>query len=143
MSSATEAQVERVAYDRLWWVGLLAVIASVAINVIFGSLAASAFQVPPTFAPLTAPQIIFLTVFGVGGAAVVYGFIGRRAQQPIRAFRRVALIVLVLSWLPDIGLLIAQPYPGTSILAVGALMVMHVIAYAISVGLLTTLARER
>jgi hypothetical protein len=37
-------------------------------------------------------------------------------------------------------LLISSPFPGTTIAAVGSLMVMHVVTWAVSVGALTTLA---
>jgi hypothetical protein len=50
--------------------------------------------------------------------------------------------VLVLSFLPDIGLLQSNMLPGTSLAAVLTLATMHVVAWAITVWMLTTLARE-
>jgi hypothetical protein len=45
---------------------------------------------------------------------------------------------LVLSFVPDVLLLVAS-VPGATAVSVGVLVVMHVVAWAISVGMLTTL----
>ena len=53
----------------------------------------------------------------------------------------VAAVVLVLSFVPDIALL-ASGMTGATVATVGVLMLMHVIAAAITVGMVTTLARD-
>ena len=59
MASATlsanlsrSAQPERVVMGCLWWVGLLAVIASVAANLLVGTAAVAVFGISPEFLPL-------------------------------------------------------------------------------------------
>ncbi|MBI4769164.1 MAG: hypothetical protein HY784_01805 [Chloroflexi bacterium] len=136
-------QSERVAAGRLWWVGLLAAVISAIVNALIVTIARGLFSVPPEFAPFTVPQFTFLTVAGVAGATIVFAVVGRFSKRPIRTYYWVAAVALVLSWLPDFGLLAAKPYPGTTVQTVGTLMFMHVVTAAISVGLLTTLARER
>ena len=143
MSVTTATQTERIALGRLWWIGLLAAIASVIVNAIIVTIARGLFNVPPEFAPFTVPQFTFLTVAGVAGATIVFAVVGRFARRPIRTYYWIAAIALVLSWLPDFGLLAARPYPGTTIQSVGTLMFMHIVTAAISVGLLTTLGREQ
>lgn len=141
MSATTTTKTERVAMGRLWWVGLLAAVISVIANAVIVAIARRLFSVPPEFAPFTAPQFTFLTVAGVAGATIVFGIVGRFSKRPIRTYYWIAAAALVLSWLPDFGLLAARPFPGVTLQSVGTLMFMHVVTAAISVGLLTRLGR--
>ncbi len=153
MTDAAPPESERIALSRLWWVGLLAAALSVAANAVIRTIAKAAFDVPDEFQPFAFGQFTFLTLAGVAGATLVLAFLGglirragravRRFSRPIRTFRRIAIVALVLSWLPDFGLLAARPYPGTTIQSVGTLMFMHLVTAAITVGLLTTLGREK
>lgn len=140
MTSTTAIQTERVATRRLWWVGLLAAVIAVSVNALIVTIARGLFDVPPEFMPFTVPQFTFLTV---AGATIVFALVGRFARQPLRAYYWGAAIALVLSWLPDFGLLVARPFPGATPQALGTLMLMHLTTAAICVGLLTTLAREK
>jgi hypothetical protein len=140
-ASAAPAE-ERVSYRRLLWVGPLAIVASVIANQIVHLLALSLFNISPDFPPLQFGPPIMFTIMGVLGAVIVYAIVGRLSRRPIRLFRVIALIALVLSFIPDIGLLTSNMLPGTSLIAVGTLAVMHIVAWAITVWMLTTLARE-
>jgi hypothetical protein len=92
------------------------------------------------FALTVMPPVIF-TIVGVLGAVIVYAVIGRFSRQPVRLFRRVALVTLVVSFIPDILMLITGFNPGTTAANVAVLILMHVVAWAITVGMLTRLAR--
>jgi len=143
---ASGHQSERVAFGRLWWVGLLVVVATVAANAIVRIIAVSLFDISPGFQPLAWGQFIAIDVTLVVGAVIVFAGVGRFARRPIRTFTWISVVVLVLSWLPDFGLLAAGerlPFPGANIQSVGTLMFMHVVAAVITVGLLTTLGREK
>ena len=111
-------------------------------NQIVQLLGLSLFNISPEFPPLQPGPPIAFTIMGVLGAVVVFAIVGRASRHPIRLFRMIALIVLVLSFIPDIALLATGAMPGTSLVAVGTLAVMHVVAWAITVWMLTTLARE-
>ena len=125
---------------RLWWVGLLAIIASVAANVLVRLLAVATLDISPAFEPLSGyGDVISLTAFGVLGAVIVFALLARFARRPILMFKRIAAVALVLSFVPDVWLLVAS-VPGATAVSVGVLLVMHVVAWAISVGMLTTLA---
>lgn len=87
------------------------------------------------FQPLTYPPVVLFSVLGALGAAVVYGVLVRRVADPDRTFLRVAAVVLVVSFLPDVGLLAADP--AATVPAVLVLMVMHAVVAAISVATLT------
>jgi len=143
MSTSHLSTTERVAYARLWWAGVLTVVLSVTANAVIRTIARAAFDVPDEFPPFTWGQFTFLTVAGVAGATITFAIIGRLSRRPVRAFTGVAVIALILSWLPDIGLLAARPYPGTSVQSVGTLMFMHLVTAAITVGLLTRLGVKR
>jgi Family of unknown function (DUF6069) len=141
-ASAT-AQEERVSGRRLLWIGPLAIVAAVVANQIIRILAVSLFNISPEFPPLQPGPPLMFTVMGVLGAVIVFAIVGRLSRRPIRLFRTIALIVLVLTFLPDIGLLMTGAMPGTTPVAVGTLATMHVVAWAITIWMLTTLAREQ
>jgi hypothetical protein len=50
------------------------------------------------------PAIVVWTALGMSGAAVVHGALTRRSAAGDRTFVRIAAVVLVLSFVPDIGL---------------------------------------
>src|SRR3954453_4372093 len=129
MSTSTLAeQTERVASGRLLKAGALAIVASVIANLIIRIIAVNVLGIGQEFPPLSwGPPIVF-TIMGVLGATIVFAIIARFAKRPIRLFRIIALVVLVLSLLPDIGLLSSNAMPGTSLGSVGALMLMHLAA---------------
>ncbi len=96
----------------------------------------------PLFMPLTLSQPIIYTFLGGLGAVVVYAVIGRFAHKPIQLFRRVAAVILVVSFIPDILIFITgSEGPGTTVANVAVLMLMHVVVWAITVGMLIRLAR--
>jgi hypothetical protein len=131
----------RVAFNRLLWVGPLAIIAAIVANIIIQQIAVAVLQPDPAFIPLTFAAPIVFTFIGVLGAVIVYAVIGRFARQPVHLFRRVALVTLVVSFIPDILMLITGFNPGTTAANVAVLLLMHVVAWAIAVGILTRLAQ--
>jgi hypothetical protein len=133
---------ERVAYKRLWWVGLLVIIAATVANGLIRQAALALIDVDPGFNPLQSPSFVPLTIIGTGAGVLVYALLGRLSRRPVTTFRIVAAVAFVLSLLPDLGLL-AGPMPGATPVTIGVLMLMHAVAAAITVGLLTTLAAER
>ena len=97
---------------------------------------ASAAGIAPGFRALTYPPVVFLSVVGALGAAVVYFLVRRRASgDPDRTFTRIAAVVLVLSFLPDVGLLFGDE--AATVAGVVLLMVMHVVVAVAAVALLT------
>ncbi len=142
MASITSSAqpTERVAFSRLLWVGPLTILAAIVANIIIQQIAVAVLQPDPAFIPLTFAAPIAFTLIGVLGAVIVYAVIGRVSRQPVQLFRRVALVTLVVSFIPDILMLITGFNPGTTAANVAVLMLMHVVAWAIAVGMLTRLA---
>ena len=132
---------KRISFRRLLWVGPLAVLASVIANVLVSITAVALVGISPEFEPLHLRPVIGFTAVGVLGAVIVFALVARFSRRPVRLFRRIALVVLLLSFMPDLSLLNASPYAGTTVQSVIALMLMHVVAWLISVSLLTTLTR--
>ena len=118
--------------------GLLAGAFAAAVNalvlVIWSSLF-GAVVVPPD-ETLTLGPVVAASAIGAIGAAVVFVIIGRFSRRPVRVFRITALVVLLLSLVPI-------PLQGVAGPSAGALALMHVLAAAIAVGVLTTTPRER
>jgi hypothetical protein len=141
--SLTVNRTERIASGRLLWVGPLAIVASVVANLIIRIIAVSLLGIGKDFPPLGwGPPIVF-TIMGVLGAVIVFATVARFSKRPIRLFTIIALVVLALSLLPDIGLLSSNAMPGTSLGSVIALMLMHVAAAAVTIWLLTTRTIEQ
>lgn len=113
--------------------GGMAVVVAVVLNVIIVFVSGS-LNIAPGFQPLSVPPVVFLTAAGAVGATVVYGLLGRFVDDVNRAFVRIAGVVLLLSFVPDIGLLVADP--AATVPGVVVLMVMHVIVAGVAVGAL-------
>lgn len=107
----------------------------------------STLDIPSDFPPLagSGPTIFFTTV-GAVGAVAVHATLRRLARRPDTLFRRVAVVVLVLSFLPDLWLLTdgaRESVPGVTVSGVALLMLMHVVAAAVIVWVLTGGGMER
>ncbi len=145
MQTSKTAGGEKVAWERLPWVGLLAALTAAVTNALVYFAASGLGLIsqgvllpsPNGGAPLTVSQVAVTSVIGAVGATIVYAIIGLFARRPVRMFRIVATVVLVLSFLMP-----ATQIPGAPVAMILSLEVMHVVAWAVSVGALTTLARR-
>jgi Family of unknown function (DUF6069) len=135
---------ERISYPRLPGVALLAALAAAVANTLVYFAASALGTVsqgvllpsPMGISPLTVGLVATTSVIGTVGAAIVFAILGLLARRPARLFRIVATVMLVLSF--------AMPatVPGVPLAMRVSPAVMHVVAWAVSVGLLTTLARQ-
>ncbi|WP_435347416.1 DUF6069 family protein [Haloarchaeobius sp. HRN-SO-5] len=98
--------------------------------------AADAAGIAPDLTALDYPPVLFLTTVGVVAATGVYWVIARRVDDPTRTFTRVAALALVLSFLPDVGLLLGDP--AATVSGVATLAFMHVVAAVACVAFLPT-----
>lgn len=134
----------RISTSRIWRAGALAALLSALANTVVRILAVTLQPVDPAFTALGWLPPAMLSVIGVLGATVVFWIVSRRARRPAAVFTAVAVVTLLLSLVPDLLLLDGGPLemPGATAWAVGALMIMHVVTFAISVPLLTRTARD-
>jgi len=130
---SVDAQRRSLRSRPLWLRTGLAVALSVAANAAL-VLLATAVDLAPEFRALTLPPVVTLSALGAAGAAVAYLILRRISDRPDRTFRALAAVVLVVSFVPDVGLLVADP--AATVPGVLLLMVMHVVVAAACVWLL-------
>lgn len=120
---------------RLWWAGPLTVVASIMAVLAVRIAAFAVLDLSPEYPPLTPVGLIFFTVVLVSAGVLVFAVVVRTSATPIRTYRRIALVALVISFVPDLILPVTDP--GTTWTAAIVLMVTHVAAWLPVVLLLT------
>jgi hypothetical protein len=145
MVASNAIQTERVALGRLWWASLLAGLAATVANVVVYLIASAAGAIPQTVLiptpggpmPITVVPVILNSFVPAIVAGAFLALLNRFTRRPIRIFRIVSVVLLLLSF--------ANPFtiPGAPIVMIVALNLMHVVAAAIIVGVLTTLPVRR
>jgi hypothetical protein len=123
-------------------VGFLIALAAIIMNVLIALGARALFPVAPTFQPLQPESFIPSTVIGVAGAVIVFALLVRWAKQPVPMFQRIAVVVLLVSLLPDLLLPFIRLFPGTTFPEVGALLLMHVATGLLCLSMLPRVSRE-
>ena len=127
----------------LWWVGLQTIAGAVVATLVVRAAAMAVLDIPAAFPPLAASgPTVFLTVVGVLGGVGVFAAVCRWASQPIRLFRIIVAVALLVSFVPDILLLTNDAFPGTTVTSVSTLMFQHLVAAAIVVWMLTMKGRR-
>ena len=132
--TATTRDRQHVAFGTLAKRGLAAVLAAVVVNVAV-TLIADAAGVAPNLDPLSVGPVALFTALGVVGATITYGVLDRLVTDPDRAFTAVAVVVLVLSWVPDA--VFAPTLPGATTAGVVVLGFMHLTTAVVAVVVLT------
>jgi hypothetical protein len=117
---------------------VVAVAASVAINLVARLIALAILPIPADNYQLgTAGPTATLTICGAIGAIAVFAVVRRRAHRAATVFTRIAAVVLLVSFIPDV-LLLTHHTKGTTLVSVMVLMFLHVVA---AVTITTTLIR--
>ena len=117
---------------RAWQVWLQTILGALAATLLVRAAALAVFDIPAEFEPLaTAAPTVFWTVLLVGAGLVVAITVDSLSERPVPLYRRIVIIALLLSLLPDLYMLTgsgAAMFPGATVPAVLALMVQHVAA---------------
>ena len=120
---------------RAWLVWLQTILGAVAANLLVRAAALAVFDIPPEFEPLaSAGPTVFLTAVGTGAGLVVAMTIDNLSDRPVPLFRRIVVVALLVSLLPDLWMFTSSgsgAFPGATVPAVVPLMVQHVAAAAI------------
>ncbi len=140
-TSTDTVSTERVVWGRLVPAGALALVLAAAANAVVYLVASSLGAMPQNVdangqGPITLSVVAAMSAVGAVAGTLVYALVGRFARRPVRAFRVVSVLALVLSFAGPLTI------PGAPAGMVVALLVMHIIAAVIVVGLLTTLAAK-
>jgi hypothetical protein len=112
---------ERVSFARLLWVAPLSVVAALLVNL---GIRAAAQAIDPSLVRLPSLQTLYLsfTVLGALAAVLVFTLLAVLTTKPFTSFRVVAMVALLLSWIPDIGLATGGQLGAFSMQVVGPLM---------------------
>ena len=116
----------------------IALIVAVPLDLAIEAIARQAFAVSPEFEPFQGTVGPY-TAGGVILAGTTFAVMQRFVRDAARPYVRVAIVALVLSWIPDFALLFINE-PGATVPAVASLMVMHAVTGAIVVTLLVRVA---
>jgi hypothetical protein len=133
---------EQISSKRLLWAGPVTIVTAMVANTLVRYVAAATLQPDPRFVPLGPVTPAVFSLFGVLGAVILLAVVGRYSRRPLWLFQRIVLIALPITWVPDILVLVTGAIPGANPATVLVLMLMHVVAVAIILTLLTRLVRE-
>ena len=122
----------------LWWASALTIAAAVVAVLAVRELAVRVLHPDPAFTPLSLGSPVVGTI--VCTVMAIYVFVGVMSYpSPVRTWRRISGVVLILSFLPCVLLAISH-IMGGGWPEVCALMTMHVVVWAICATLLPSLA---
>ena len=120
---------------RAWLVWLRTILGAVAANLVLRAAGLAIFDVPPEFEPLAAAgPTVSLTVVGVVAGLGVAVAVDKLSARPVPLFRRIVVVALLVSLLPDFWLLTdgaGEAFPGVTVAAVVILIAQHAAAAAV------------
>jgi len=140
--SSALAASRPVNWGRFALFGLATVIAAVLANVLVYFIGEAVVGYDPRFVVLAnVSATILFTVVPAIVAVLLYAALLRFTTDPARIFTRIAVVVLVLSLIPDITYI--PSVPGASTGQIVILMLMHVVAAVVIVSVLTSFSRSQ
>jgi hypothetical protein len=140
MSASSNART--ISWGRFALVGLATVIAAVIANVLVYYIGSAVVAYDPGFVVLANPSgAIIFTVVPAIVAVLLYGALLRFTRNPARIFMIISAVVFVVTLIPDFTYI--PTVPGSSPAQTTILVLMHVVAAAVIIWMLTTLTRPR
>src|SRR5215210_847862 len=140
--SSTPVASPAVSRGRFALVGLGTVAAAVIANLLVYALGSAVVGYDPEFIVLANPSgTILFTVVPAIVAMLLYAVLMRFTNNPARIFTNIAIVVLILSLIPDLTYI--PSVPGATAGQTAILMVMHIVAAAVIVLTLTRLTVSR
>jgi hypothetical protein len=111
---------------------VVAVLVAVAVNAAVAAVAVAA-GASADYGPLTFPAYTLFTVLGIVAGWVGWSLVRRYARSPRRALTALVPVVALVSLVPNVLLLAFRFIPDTTVPAVVALMLMHIVVIAVAV----------
>ena len=105
---SSPARPNRISIGRIAGFGLLAIVLAVIANFIVLTLVVNLLGLPE-FGALSPVMVISLTAIGVLLATLVFAIVSRIAQNPARVFGIIAVIALLISFVPNVLSLAGMP----------------------------------
>ena len=120
--------------------GLIATMLAALINGALAFFLRSPLDVSPEFGPLQVPAVMFFSALGALFGTAVFAVITRRSRRPVSLFRRIALVAMLLSLLQPVALRGVDDvrFHAESWAVVAGLMLLHVVAWVVTVWMLTS-----
>jgi len=130
---------EEIVLRRLYWVGPATIVAAVGTVMIVQQASLLTLRDLPKFSGrvLGSNEPAWATALFVGCAVLIFPIVVDAAKNPLRTFRRLALGVLLVSCIPNS--IAAFSRDAGIEWGMLALMLMHVVAWAVTVAMLTRL----
>jgi hypothetical protein len=142
VASKIGAKSRSVTRGRFALFGLATVVAATVANVLVYYLGAVIVGYDPLFVILqNAGGAIFFTITAAIVAVALYAVLLRTTRRPERIFTIISAVVLVLSIVPDITYI--PTVEGSSNGQTAVLILMHIVAAGVIVGMLTSYSRRR
>jgi hypothetical protein len=142
LSSSAPVASRAVSRGRFALVGLGTVAAAVIANLLVYLLGSAVVGYDPQFVVLAnASGSILFTVVPAIVAVLLYAALMRFTSNPARIFTNIAVVVLIVSLIPDLTYI--PLVPGASSAQTAILMLMHVVAAGVIVSMLTKLTRSQ
>jgi hypothetical protein len=113
--------------------GAVAAVGAAVVNGAISLFARGPLGVSAEFLPITPGPIVMWTVIGALVGAAGWRLIVNRSARSGAVLRRLVPTVLVVSFVPDVALLVTGAMPGTTTAGVLSLMVMHLVTAVIAV----------
>jgi hypothetical protein len=136
------AEPQGINWGRYAFVALGTIGAALLANILVYFVAGLFVAYNPQFLPLaTVGGTIVFTIVPAVVAVVIYALLLRFTRDPERIFTSLAAVVLVVSWIPDLTYI--PDVPGASTGQTAVLMLMHLVAAVVIVGMLTRLTRAQ
>ncbi len=139
-SKTHEPEGRSVDWKRFALVGLGTIGAALVANLVVYAVGGAVVGYDPRFLPLaTAGGTVFFTLVPAVIAVLLYALLLRFARSPERVFTIVAVVVFVVTLIPDFTVI--PTVPGVSAGQTAVLLVMHLVAAVVIVRMLTGLSR--
>jgi hypothetical protein len=123
-------------------IGLATVIAATLANVVVYFLGHAVISYDPLFLPLAGVSgAIVFTLPAAIVAVLLYAALLRFARYPVRTFTIVSAVVFVVTAIPDFTYI--PTVAGVTVAQTAVLVLMHIVAAVVIVGMLTRLARPQ
>jgi tryptophan-rich sensory protein len=129
-------------WGRVARVGLAMVLTAVAANVLVYYVGRALVSYDPQFLPLAnVSGAVVFTLPAAVVAALIYAALLRFARRPARTFAVIAAVVFVATLIPDFTYI--PSVPGATAGQTAVLVLMHIVAAAVIVRMLTAIPRPQ
>ena len=132
-STSTSTNTRGVSASSALTAGFTGGVVAAVLNVAISAIARGAFDAGDDFAPLTPGPIVMWSVLGALIGAFGWRLIVNKKADSRALLSKLVPTVVVLSFIPDVALLVSDAMAGQTTAGVIALMVMHVVTAAVVV----------